>query len=76
MKPVTCPLCGLSDFEGATDKSDALGAMTAWTDAFLRRCQHVQERRHHSDLKSHTCPHWARAMEQAAKQNASDLIGG
>jgi hypothetical protein len=39
-----------------------------WTDAFVRRCQHVQERRHRADLKSHTCPHWARAVQDAAEQ--------
>ncbi|MHC2109046.1 hypothetical protein [Methylobacterium sp. CM6246] len=39
----------------------------AWAEEFVRRCEHVHERRHLSDLRTHTCPHWAKAMQDAAE---------
>lgn len=68
MGSIVCPVCGLSDFEIHPQAEDGLAAAAVWTDAFVQRCQHVQERRHRADLKSHTCPHWARAVQDAAEQ--------
>jgi hypothetical protein len=72
-----CPRCGLTDLspdlanpgQGSADPESAepIAATAAWTVEFLRRCEHVHERRHLGDLRSHTCPHWARAMRDAAE---------
>ena len=67
MGSIVCPVCGLADFEVEARAEDGLAA-AVWTEAFVRRCQHVQERRHRADLKSHTRPHWARAVQDAAEQ--------
>ena len=63
---VTCPLCGLKEFNAGRE-GDALVAVAVWTEAFTRQWQHAQERRHRADLKSQSCPHWAKAMQDAAE---------
>ena len=68
MGSIVCPVCGLKDFEVGPQADGGLAAAAIWTDAFVRRCQHVQERRHRADLKTHTCPHWACAVQDAAEQ--------
>lgn len=75
MAPIVCPACGLADFEVDPQAGSGLAGAAVWTATFLQRCQHVQERRHRADLKSHTCPHWARAVQDAAEKgsrNASE----
>jgi hypothetical protein len=67
MNHTACPRCGLTDFEA---RDNPLTDAGAWTQEFLRRCEHVQERRHRSDLLTHTCPHWATAMQATADEGA------
>ncbi len=64
MNTAVCPRCGLTDFGPSAGLLTDTGA---WTEEFLRRCEHVHERRHLKDLRTHTCPHWAKAMQDAAE---------
>ena len=64
MKTAVCPRCGLTDF--GTDEQGVADS-GGWTEQFVRRCEHVHERRHLKDLRTHTCPHWAKAMQDAAE---------
>lgn len=64
MSTAVCPRCGLTDF-GPRD--NPLTHTGAWTEKFLRMCEHVHERRHLKDLRTRTCPHWAKAMQDAAE---------
>lgn len=64
MNIAICPRCGLTDF--GTDGQGLADAGT-WVGEFLRRCEHVHERRHLTDLRTRTCPHWAKAMQDAAE---------
>lgn len=62
MDTAVCPRCGLTDFGPDTN---LLADTGAWAEEFLRRCEHVHERRHLKDLRTHSCPHWAKAMQDA-----------
>ena len=64
MKTAVCPRCGLTDF--GTNEQEMMDT-GSWAEEFVRRCEHVHERRHLKDLRSHTCPHWAKAMQDAAE---------
>lgn len=64
MSTAVCPRCGLTDF--GTDQQEAIDT-GIWAQEFVRLCEHVHERRHLKDLRTHTCPHWARAMQGAAE---------
>lgn len=70
MSTAVCPRCGLTEF--GPDEQGVSHTIT-WTEEFLRRCEHVRERRHLSDLRSHTFPHWARAMRDAAEATGTGL---
>jgi hypothetical protein len=63
MSTAVCPRCGLADFEPSTTAMIDTGT---WTEKFVRLCEHVHERRHLKDLRTHSCPHWAKAMQDAA----------
>ncbi|MFB0490057.1 hypothetical protein ABIE45_002643 [Methylobacterium sp. OAE515] len=64
MNNAVCPRCGLTDF-GTDDRG--LDGTWIWAEEFVRRCDHVHERRHLKDLRTHTCLHWAKAMQDAAE---------
>ena len=64
MSTSICPRCGLTDF--GTDEQ-GIADTGIWAEEFVRRCEHVHERRHLRDLRTHTCPHWAKAMQDAAE---------
>lgn len=65
MVTATCPRCGLTDFGTVQPGLTETGV---WTEEFVRRCEHVHERRHLKDLRTHSCPHWAKAMQDAAEE--------
>jgi hypothetical protein len=67
MHTAVCPRCGLTDF-GTTDQG--LASTAEWTEEFMRLCEHVHERRHLQDLRTRTCPHWAKAMQDAVEAEA------
>lgn len=54
MGTAVCPRCGLTDF--GTDEQ-GLADAGIWAEEFVRMCEHVHERRHLKDLRTHTCPH-------------------
>lgn len=64
MSTAVCPRCGLTEF--GTDDGGAADTVI-WAAEFVHRCEHVRERRHLSDLRTHTCPHWAKAMRDASE---------
>ena len=64
MSTAVCPRCGLTDF--GTDEQGLANA-GAGAEEFVCMCEHVHERRHLKDLRTHTCPHWAKAMQDAAE---------
>lgn len=53
MSTAACPRCGLTDFG-----SDEQGLADAgvWAEEFVCMCEHVHERGHLKDLRTHTCP--------------------
>ncbi|WP_139231576.1 hypothetical protein [Methylobacterium phyllosphaerae] len=63
-----CPCCGRTDF--GTDEQ-RLADAGIWAEEFVHMCEHVHERRHLSDLRMHSCPHWARSMQDAAEAQQS-----
>ena len=69
MNLAVCPRCGLTDF--GTDEQVAADT-GIWAEEFVRLCEHVHERRHLQDLRTHTCPHWAKAMQDAAETQERD----
>ena len=60
MSTAVCPRCGVTDF--GTDEQEVVDT-GLWAEEFFRLCKHVHERRHLRDLRTHTCPHWAKAMQ-------------
>lgn len=49
------------------DRDVDVAVILIWAEEFVRLCEHVHERRHLKDLRTHTCPHWAKAMQDAAE---------